>query len=252
VLPRELPLPSGEVTNRLNQEFLALIAENVSDAETVSQEFLDAWVRLNSRRMVWWAPEVKDPSWFETYGRFKFPDAAPPRTISVSRTVDFAVLAAKGQTFRSWFQQRLAQALADLLDTEFHVAVAPHIRLCGARTPEDLLREPRANQFQVWLMDPAALVHLGRLPDECIVPKESGVQYLWAREIYPMRERFAFAREVQTFQDAAMHIEPENPYRVEITPPMEPAVNTFTVTVSYTGSIHLPAQAAQFCWLAYL
>ena len=53
-----------------------------------------------------------------------------------------------------------------------------------------------------------------------------------------------------------MHIEPENPFRVEISGALDandvPLPGRYDVVATYTGSIHLPASAAKHCWLAFL
>ena len=258
VKPRELPTPPGEIQLRLNQEFQYLILTDPDQAELSSLEFLETWIAANTRRMSWWKPTVMDPSWFESYGHQKFPGAPPMRTLSVTATVDFKKLAETGQTFRSWFQRRIAAALGDRIDEEFHREVAPLIRIATPRCVDDLLRAPGDPKFRVWMLDPEALTRLGAKPDQRIVPAKHGLQLIWDRDMFPFMSFLVMAREVETFEAAAMHIEPEDPFTVEIAPARldccDRAIRPgcFDVTARYLGSIHIPAEAAQFCWLAYL
>jgi hypothetical protein len=258
VMPKELPVPPGELQLRLNQEFQDLLGTDPSRAELASLEFLETWVMANTRRMTWWKPTTVDLSWFESYGSQRFPEARPMRTVAVSAMVDFKKLEGTGQTFRAWFQRRVAAALGDRLDEEFHREAFPLIRLAGPRTIPELLGSPGDPRYRVWMLDPAALVHLGAAGNQCVIPEQHGHELVWARPAYPFPERFVMARDVEPFEAAAMHIAPENPFTVEITPSRDdtraPAVRPgcFDVTARYVGSIHIPAPAAQFCWLASL
>lgn len=252
VKAKVLPTPSGELQRKLNQDFLELIKNNVSQAETMVKEHLENWARTETRRMTWWAPKEVEPSWFETYGRFNFPDAWAPRTAAIRRVVDFARLQESGQTFRAWFQARIATALGDVMDVELHREINQHIKLETVRSVEALLAAP-GKGYRVWALDPAALVHLGKLENERIVPEGEGWQIIWDQFPHPFRERFALARELKPFEDAALHIEPPAPFRVEINPVVaEGRQDCYEVSAFYTGTIHIPATAAKHCWLAYL
>ena len=250
VKARVLPTPSGETQRRVNQAFLELIKDNVSQAETMVLEHLENWARTETRRMTWWAPKEVEPLWFETYGRFQFPRAWAPRTSTVSRVVDFAKLQESGQTFRAWFQSRIATALGDILDDVLFRELSPHIRLEAISTVDALLAAP-GKGYRAWALDPAALTHLGRLENECIVPESEGWQIVWGQVAYPFRERLALARELEPFESAALHIEPPTPFRVEINP-VKDRPDCYDVSASYTGTLHIPAAAAKHCWLAYL
>ncbi|HPS78658.1 MAG TPA: hypothetical protein PLS53_10930 [Thermoanaerobaculaceae bacterium] len=258
VKPKELPTPPGELQLRLNQEFQDLILADPAKAELSSKEFLETWIAANTRRMSWWKPTTVDPSWFESYGHQKFPLANPMRTLAVTATVNFKKLADTGQTFRSWFQRRVVAALGDRIDAEFHREVQDLTRLASPRCVDDLLRAPGDPKFRIWMMDPGVMTKLGAKINENIIPAKHGTALIWDRDTYPFMTNFVMAREVETFEAAAMHIEPEDPFTVEIQPARldcgDRAVRPgcFDVTARYLGSIHIPAEAAQFCWLAYL
>lgn len=257
VKAKELETPPGELQLRLNLEYLDLIKNDVLRAETMAMEHLSVWTATNTRRMSWWKPTVVEPDWFEHNGiRAKYPAAPDLHTVAVHRVVDFTKLQASGQTFRAWFQRRVAAALAESLDLEFHRAVDGLTRTVRVSTIKDLLAAPGSDAYRVWMLDPSALEHVGAGTDEVIVPSMQGIQYVWDLAAYPFRERFAFARETEAFEKTAMHVEFENPFKVEITPARDDdgAVRPgcYDVMASYVGAIFIPDHAAQHCMLAYL
>lgn len=257
VKPLELPTPPGEIQRRMNADFLETIQQDPAKAEAIAVEYAEVCCRANTLRMTWWPPETKDPSWWESYGGAKFPEAWPPHTTTVKDRVDFAVLIERGITFQAWFQKKLVKALGDRLDAYLRNAMDHCTTSSSARTPEALFREAgRPGVMKRWIMDPAALMHIGKQPNEIVVPYRDGSQLIWGGDEFPWGKCFAFAMEPQGFNDAALHIEPENPYTVGFAPVAamggEIVPGCFDVSVSYTGTLHIPRLASESCWLAYL
>ena len=253
VKPKELPTPAGEIQRRLNAQFQDLIVTKVEEAELVAKEFLETWVVANTRRMAWWKPRTVDASWWESYGHAEFPRATQPRTQVLTATVDFKELDAAGRTFRAWFQQRVAEALADRLEYEFFHEIQGYITWASRENAMTRILGQRDPVYRIWMLDTAALEFLGKQPNELVIDPKQGHQQIWARNAFPFLQRLVMSR-CLALEDEALHIELENPYSVEISPHRThegvTVLNRYDVTARYTGAIHVPAAAAQYCWLA--